>query len=340
MVDSNQHGGEIQSFADKNGYNIDEVVDLSSNINFIKPRLDIDFNRLNISSYPNYNSLKESIAKHYSIESGQIELFNGGSVAIFSLFREVDLRNLYLYAPLYLEYKRCAIINQYSISYINRFRNIYNNDIEENSLVIFVNPSTPDGKFYNIDKLIHIWIKKRVTILIDESFLDFTPFKSAIEYIQKYSKLYILKSMTKFYSSAGIRIGILISNRINIEKLNKKEPIWKISEFDTQYIQSVLRDKNFAEKSKTINSKNRDRVIKILKRVDYIEKIYPSVTNFILIKLRNITAERFQNLLTPYKIMIRNCSNFDLLDNRFVRIAIKDNLAIDKLENALCEISI
>jgi len=334
-----KHGGDVKSFAEANGFTLDEVIDLSSNINFIKPKLDIDFNSLNISSYPNYDILKESLATCYLVDSSQIELFNGGSVAIYSLFRELNLKNIYLYAPLYLEYKRCAILNGYNLYYINRFQNIYSS-IKEDSLVVFVNPSTPDGKFYNIDILMQMWMEKRATILIDESFLDFTDFKSAIEYLNKYSKLYILKSMTKFYSSAGIRMGIVISNRENIEQLRIKEPLWKISEFDTQYIQSALKDVDFMEKVKDINSKNRDRVIEILKGVNFIEKIYPSVANFILVKLKNIKAEQFQGLLTPYKIMVRECSNFDFLDNRFIRIAIKDKVAIDRLEEALCKISI
>jgi len=131
-----------------------------------------------------------------------LELFNGASTAIYSLFRELDLEECYLYAPLYLEYKKSAILNGYKITDINRFTDI-NRDITKNSLVVFVNPSTPDGEFYNIYPLLQKWVEKNVTILIDESFLDFTPFQSATNYINSYDKLYIIKSMTKFYSSAS-----------------------------------------------------------------------------------------------------------------------------------------
>ncbi len=330
-----KHGGDIWQFAKDNGFNIDEVVDLSSNINFIKPKINIDFNKLNISSYPNYNILKEVIAKNYSIDINQFELFNGATSAIYSLFRELNLNSVTLYVPIYLEYKRCAILNGYRINYIDRFKNI-NQDIEKNSLVVFVNPSTPDGEFYNIKPLLKLWIEKEATILIDESFLEFTPFKSAIKYIREYKKLYILKSMTKFYSSAGIRVGIIISNQNNIKRLKEKEPIWKISEFDSEYIQSALRDSSFKKKALSENIKNRDRVIEILKRVKYIDKIYKSDANFILIKLKDINSKEFQQILTPYKILVRNCSNFDFLDSSFIRIAIKDSKSIDILEEALC----
>jgi len=329
-----EHGGNIEEFAKKIGCKVDEVIDLSSNINFVKPNINIDFNNLDISAYPNYDRLKTSIAKSHNINSCELELFNGATTAIYSLFRELDLEECYLYAPLYLEYKKSAILNGYKITDINRFTDI-NRDIKDNALVVFVNPSTPDGEFYNIYPLLNKWIEKNVTILIDESFLDFTPFQSAKNYINSYDKLYIIKSMTKFYSSAGIRIGAIISNSKNIKKIHQREPLWKISQFDNAYIQSALKDKEFSEKSIVLNNKNRDRVIEILENSKYIDKIYHSLTNYLLIKLKDITAKEFQKMLIPYKIMVRDCSNFDFLDSSFVRIAIKDDKAIDILQEAI-----
>ncbi|HHH51413.1 MAG TPA: aminotransferase class I/II-fold pyridoxal phosphate-dependent enzyme [Campylobacterales bacterium] len=331
-----KHGGNIKEFAKNIGCRVDEVIDLSSNINFVKPQIDIDFNSLDISAYPNYDTLKESIAKNYKIKTNQLELFNGASTAIYSLFGQLDLKECSLYAPLYLEYKKSAILHGYKINYINRFTDIYH-EIKENSLVVFVNPSTPDGEFYNLYPLLKKWIDKNATILIDESFLDFTPFESATNYINGYNKLYIIKSMTKFYSSAGIRVGAIISNSQNIKNIQKREPLWKISQFDSAYIQSSLRDKQFNQHSTVINNKNRDRVIELLEKSRYIEKVYPSFANFVLVRLKDIEAQKFQQKLIPYKIMIRDCSNFDFLDSSFVRIAIKDDLAIDRLREALCE---
>ncbi len=329
-----KHGGDITNFAKEIGCSIDEVIDLSSNINFIKPKIDIDIK--NISSYPNYNILYKAIAKEYGVNIDELELFNGATSAIYSLFREFNLDICTLFAPIYLEYKRTALINGYKIEYINRLLNKKYN-ITPNSLVIFVNPSTPDGKFYNIDSLVKECRDKSCTLLIDESFLDFTNFKSALEYIKSYKRLYILKSMTKFYGSAGIRVGGVISNSNNIARLKEKEPIWKISEFDSRYIIESLKDRTFKKRVKESN--NREKLIEVLKESRYIDKIYTSSVNFILVKL-NIDAKEFQKLLTPYKIMVRDCSNFDFLDSSFIRIAIKDNLSIEKLKEAICKIYI
>lgn len=332
-----EHGGDIESFAKKLNCKEKEIIDLSSNINFIKPKININFNTLEISSYPKYNKLYKSIAKNYKIKDTNIELFNGGSTAIFTLFRHLSLNKCTIYSPAYLEYKKAANIHNYKINLINRYEDIYQN-IPKNSLVIFVNPATPDGRYYDLEKLFDIWKKKNATVLIDESFLDFTNQTSALKYLKEYKKLYILKSLTKFYSSAGIRLGIIISNNKNIKSIKKTEAMWKISQFDSNYIQEALKDKNFKQKSLDKNNTNRVLLFNLLEKQTFIKKVYLSEANFFLVNLEDITAQKLQDKLLKYKIMIRDCSNFDYLDNTYVRIAVKNKKSIKVLQKAFKEI--
>ena len=332
-----EHGGQIEKFAFDLGCSVAEIIDLSSNINFVKPQINIDFNTLDISSYPTYDKLYEKISSNYGVESSQIELFNGGSSAIFTLFKHLNLNSCTIYSPAYLEYKKASLNFGYELNTINRFEDI-NEKVKENSLVIFVNPSTPDGKYYDLEELMQTWIESSCTILIDESFLDFCDKASAIKYLETYDKLYILKSMTKFYSSAGIRVGTIVSTQQNIEKLKEFEPMWKLSQFDSNYLQAALDDKLFKNISKAINIKNKIELENILKNSTLVEEIFESSANYLLVKLANLNAKEFQEKLKPYKIMVRDCSNFDYLDDRFVRIAVKSSSANETLKKALQEI--
>ena len=332
-----EHGGQIEKFAFDLGCSVSEIIDLSSNINFVKPQVNIDFNSLDISSYPIYDKLYEKIALIYGVETSQIELFNGGSSAIFTLFKHLSLQTCTIYSPAYLEYKKASLNFGYELNTINRFEDI-NENVKENSLVIFVNPSTPDGKYYDLEELMTTWIEKSCTILIDESFLDFCDKPSAIKYLETYDKLYILKSMTKFYSSAGIRVGTIVSTKQNIEKLKEFEPMWKLSQFDSNYLQAALDDKLFKNLSKELNVKNKVELENILKESDLIEEIFESSANYLLVKLSILNAKEFQELLKPYKIMLRDCSNFDYLNERFVRIAVKSSSANEIFKKALKEI--
>ncbi len=332
------HGGDVESFAGELGCSVDEIIDLSSNINFIKPTISANFNTLEISSYPTYDKLYGAIAKNYNISIDEIELFNGGSSAIFTLFQYLGLKSCTIYSPAYLEYKKAAKNFNYQLHLINRLETL-NQEVEKDSLVIFVNPSTPDGTFYEIEELLRYWDSKNCTVLIDESFLDFTDKPSAVEYINKYPKLYILKSMTKFYSSAGIRIGTIVSNKDNIKDLKAKEPLWKISQFDSHYIQEVLDDIKFKQKTKEQNNINKTLLLEILQNSPLIEKVFNSSANYILIKLKDITADELQEKLKKYKIMIRNCSNFDFLDETYVRIAVKSKNDLNIFKEALTHIN-
>jgi len=332
-----EHGGQIDSFAKELGCEINEVIDLSSNINFIKPEVNIDFNNLNISAYPVYDKLYEKIAKNYKIKTSQMELFNGGSSAIFTLFKHLDLTHCTIYSPAYLEYKKACVTFGYELRTINRFENMLL-PVKEGSLVVFVNPSTPDGTYYDMDVLINYWIERNCTILIDESFLDFCDGKSAVSYIEKYDKLYILKSMTKFYSSAGIRVGTLVSSEKNIDSIKRFEPMWKLSQFDSNYLQAALDDYTFKRISKAINVKNRIELEKILQNSPLVAHIYQSSANYILVKLKDLTAKQLQEKLKAYKIMIRDCQNFDYLDETYARIAVKASSANEILKKALEEL--
>lgn len=333
-----QHGGDVKSFARKAKCQVKEVIDLSSNINFLKPKLDIDFNSLDISSYPNYDKLYKAISKHYNVMKSQIELYNGGSSAIFKLFENLKLKHCTIYSPAYLEYKKAAQNFGYEIELINRFKDM-KKEVKKGSFVIFVNPSTPDAKCYNINELLNFWIKKECTILIDESFLEFTDYESTTKYLEEYDKLYILKSMTKFYSSAGIRVGTIISSKENIIKLREKEPMWKISTFDMNYLIEVLKYKSFYKKAKKRNKENLKLLCSTLEKHSFIKMIHQSEANYILVKLKGIKAKELQEKLLPYKIMIRDCSNFDFLGKKHIRIAVKSKKSIQLLNKAFEDIA-
>jgi len=234
----------------------------------------------------------------------------------------VKEKRVYIYSPAYLEYKKIARVLNKEVILINRFENLYA-DILPNSLVVFVNPSTPDGKYYDLKKLFKIWQKVDAKVLIDESFLDFCEScKSAKRWLKSYKKLYILKSLTKIYSSAGVRVGVIISSKKNIKKLKKYEPLWKISEFDKNYILEAIKDKKFIKKTQKRLEKNKKVYIKKLESLDEVEKVYKSSANFLLLKLKK-DAKNFIKRQEKNFVMVRDCRNFDFLDERFVRVAIK-----------------
>jgi threonine-phosphate decarboxylase len=330
----------IEQFTKTMNCTYNEVIDFSLNVNFVKPQINFDFDDFEITSYPNYDKLYDMVTKLYGIKKNELEFFNGTSSARFSLFKHLNLQECFIYAPAPIEYKHIASLFGYETTFINRFDNMDGPQaFGENSLIILTNPSIPDGLYYQLEHLFQKWVKVNATILIDESFLDFTNKKSAIEFIKCYPKLYILKSLTQFYGNMGIRIGAIISNKIAIANLKQREPLWKISQFDSHFLLQALSDKSFKKIAKALNAKNNSLLERILDNSNLFEKIYPSDGNFILGKLKNIKTIELQKHLAKSNILVENCSSYDFLDDSYVRFSVKSTKDLEKLEIALRTIS-
>ncbi len=332
-----KHGGNIYQFAKKLNCKPEEIIDFSANIN---PRQAVDLKSLlnvPLAPYadPEYSSLKKALKQRYQYSDDvECEVFNGASAAIFSLLRWLKPKHLVLYNPLYGEYEQIAKKIGSNIQHINRFTDL-NTDFPDNSTVVFVNPSTPDGKLYNLDELLVEWQQKSCTILIDESFLDFCDAESTSRHIPQYDKLFIIKSLSKFYGCAGIRVGFILATKEKIPAIKEFEPAWKISSFDMEYIQKALTNQAFTKQTIEKTNNNRKLLFQVLQNSGSFKTIYQGQANFLLTQLKNINGYQLQAQLESAPILIRICDNFADLDKWHVRFAVKDEKSINHLAKYL-----
>ena len=359
------HGGNIYRFARRLGCLPEQVLDFSANIN---PEQAVDLSclqsvRLTPYADPDYSLLKQAIKQRYPASAGvDLELFNGASAAIFALLRSLQPKDLVLYTPLYGEYAHIADELSCTVQHVNRFEQL-TADIPKRSTVIFVNPSTPDGRLYDLQELLAIWKAADCTIIIDESFLDFCSSArmqevgaipcgcpdsagaertgtrpaptSVAEQITHYDKLYVIKSLSKFYGCAGIRIGFIWAATAVIKELRRFEPAWKLSSLDMAYMQQALANTAFIEQTRRQTAHLRDLLYQTLQESCLFDKIYPGQANFLLARLANGgDGYRLQTQLESSRILIRVCDNFAGLDKSHVRFAVKDERAIAQLAHS------
>ncbi|ADN08137.1 aminotransferase class I/II-fold pyridoxal phosphate-dependent enzyme [Sulfurimonas autotrophica] len=326
-----KHGANIYKYAEQLGCNSDEIIDFSSNINLYRPQTALHVNNAALTKYADssYKELKTVIAKKYALKKSQIALYNGATAAIYALLDSLKQKKVTLYAPLYGEYEKAALQSKKDIYKINRIENI-DNEVSKNSIIIFVNPSTPEGSFYELEALFTQWKKKKCTIILDESFLEFEKHPSFRNMIEKYKKLYIIQSFSKFYSCAGLRIGAVFSNKKNIKKL--KAPLWNISSLDVEFLQERLGDEAFVEKSLELHTIQKQELLNILKNSGLFEQIVHSDANFIL--AQSSKAQEIFTHLLEYKILVRTCQSFDYLDENWLRFALKDTDSHKQLQEA------
>ncbi|MFA6052457.1 MAG: aminotransferase class I/II-fold pyridoxal phosphate-dependent enzyme [Methylobacter sp.] len=334
------HGGNIYLFARRLGCQPEQVLDFSANIN---PEQAVDLSCLQgvqLTPYaaPDYGLIKQAIRQRYPVpESVDIEPFNGASAAIFALLRSLQPKDLVLYTPLYGEYAHIAGELGCKVHNINRFSSLMA-DIPECSTVIFVNPSTPDGQLYDLEELLAKWRAGDCTIIIDESFLDFCLADSVTEHSAHYDKLYVIKSLSKFYGCAGIRVGFILAATAAIKELRRFEPAWKLSSLDMAYMQQALANTAFIEQTRLQTARLRDLLHQALQESGLFDKIYPGQANFLLARLADGDGYRLQAQLEPSRILVRVCDSFEGLDKSHVRFAVKDEQAIAQLAHSLREV--
>lgn len=362
-----QHGGNIYAFAAQVGCLPEQVLDFSANINPLQAVDVRDLLSVSLTPYsdPDYRLLKQAITARYPLPTNaDIEVFNGASAAIFALMRYLQPRDVVLYAPLYGEYERLAERLGCNIHIINRldsFRgvakecsgitprqtdgdnlidwvsdSVTQQEIPNGATVIFVNPATPDGTLYDLSDLFTQWTATDCHIIIDESFLDFCEAESAMAHLAHYEKLTVIKSLSKFYGCAGIRVGFIAAHADVIQQLKQLEPAWKLSGLDMAYMQQALANTDFIAQTRQQTDSNRALLQQVLHDSGLFAEIYPSAANFLLARLPNDNdGYQLQAKLAPVRILIRVCENFIGLDKQYVRFAVKEPSLIEQLASGI-----
>lgn len=332
MLKHPAHGGDIYAAAEQLGCRADEIVDFSSNINVIVPKLAVEPTRDLIGPYgdPRYTTLRNTVAERYGLKREQIALFNGASSAIVELFRTLRPKRTYLYTPIYGEYVAASRRYSEKTRLVDRFKKLYKTP-KKDSTVVFVNPSTPDGRYYDLERLFALWKEAKCTVIIDESFLEFCQNPSFRKRIREYKRLYIVHSFTKFYACAGLRVGALFSRPENFKAFS--QPVWNLSSFDAACVTQLLSDPGHRSRALEVHQQQYKELRAILKECRLFEKVYKSDANFIL--TRSEKAPAIYQTLFEAKILVRDCANFDGLDRRYLRFAVKDKASHRLLKKAL-----
>lgn len=313
----------------------------SNETNFLKPNLkniQIDYYNIHNLKKSNYENLLKLLENRYKVNENQIELYNGHSSAIYSILKFLKLKYCFIYSPCSLEYKKAAVNLAYEVRLINRFENLFL-PIKEQSLVIFANPSYLDGTYYDLDKLFEYWFSKDATVVIDETLLDFCGEDASIKYLnekeKKFQKLFIIKDYSKYYSNKHLNISSIFSNEENTKNLRKYEPEDKLSSFDMIYLEEALKDKDFRAISNSVNIKNRIELEKIFHSNKYLDFLYHSSSNSLLIKLKNISAKEFKAKLEEKSIKISNCLKYDFIDDSYINIYVNSRSSINCLKEVV-----
>lgn len=346
------HGGNVQEICRK--YNIDEdhIVDFSANINPLglssKVRLRMIDALDKIERYPDitYYDLKSSLSKYEGIDISNILLGNGAAEVIFNIVRGMKPKKVLLPAPTFSEYEDAVKSIGGEIKYyiLNKENFILDDEFIENidesiDMTFICNPNNPTGRLTSKEYIIKVLEKSKETntiVVMDESFLDFVYNKekySAINLCKEYSNLIIVKSLTKFFAFPGIRIGYGITNNYNfINIINSISIPWSINTVAAEGAIVALDEEEY--KRETVKYVNEEKLF-LYEELNKFEElnVYEGAVNFIFFKINSNLNLREE--LIKEGILIRSCSNYIGLDERYYRVAVRTRRENIKLLNDL-----
>ena len=174
------------------------------------------------------------------------------------------------------------------------------------STVFLANPFAQIGNILRNEQLIKIIENLPNTqIVIDEAYIEFSKQKSMIEWLDKYHNLHVLRTLSKFFGLAGIRLGFLFTNKKDEflkvrlpDNVNRMTARICINLFNN-LTEDIIK-KRFEE-----NLMEKQKLTEFLQKMPEVKKIYPSTANFLLVEL-NCNATDFADfILKTYNTKIK-----------------------------------
>ena len=308
-----------------------------------------------ITQYPSGMRVNSLLAaKNFGVRQENIVIGNGAAELIKSLMSKLD-GNVGIIRPTFEEYP-----NRYSqtkeivftpqnadFSYTADDLISFYGDKDIQALIV-INPDNPSGNFIRSEGLYKLaqWAeKKKIQLVIDESFVDFAEGddNSLInrEFIDRYPDVCIVKSISKSYGVPGLRLGIAVSgNRELISFIKKDVGIWNINSFAEFYMQIAEKYHKDYLAGLRLFKAERSRFQKRLQEIHNIRTI-DSQANYFMVEIYSMTAsELVQELLTRYNIFAKDLSNKvgSAANKQYIRIAIRNSHDNDLLVEALKDI--
>lgn len=189
-------------------------------------------------------------------------------------------------------------------------------NIHSNSIVIISNPSSPIGDIIERGDIIRI-LEKGVPTLIDEAYIEFSNQKSCIDLIDTYSNLYVTRTFSKAYGSAGTRFGTIFSQESNVEKMNQYRDMYEISGLTLKWVKQICDNKVIADRYIDEVKKTRKKLLISLYNKGI--KFIPSQSNWFHINESDLPK-------LPQKTEFKKNCIIPNMGSNWVRLQITDNI--------------
>ncbi len=266
---------------------------------------------------PHQSEIKKKLSKIKKTSSKNIFIGNGSDEAIDLLLRafcEPGKDSVLTMPPTYGMYKVASDINDINVIEVpltNDFQiatdDVINNITHSTKLIFICSPNNPSGNLLNRDSIRKILNSFDGIVVLDEAYIDFADEDSWINELESFNNLVVLQTFSKAWGLANIRVGMAYANEVIISVLNKIKYPYNVNGVSQQIIIEALNSEPIKNEVVLEIVSERDKLTEALSKLDDIEYIFPSDSNFILARVRG--ANDIYNYLLDNKIIVRNRSS-------------------------------
>ncbi|MBO8171592.1 MAG: threonine-phosphate decarboxylase [Bacillaceae bacterium] len=352
------HGGDRDTAAESFGIDRDRLLDFSANINPLGPphalmeKLKQDLDQIIHYPDPAQRTFRQKLARHLQVDERMILPGNGAAECMALAILGLSVQKVGVIYPCFSEYEKLARAFGASVSACyGRQERDYKPDMEElyplfqeQDLVFVGHPNNPTGILYSLDELrtMAAWADETETYLVvDEAFLDFLPPEEQITLLpelNRYPRVILIRSLTKFYAIPGLRLGYTVADPDLIKKMKAKQVTWSVNQFALSAGEVCLDQREYEEKTRRLVETERDYLIRKI-RDGLGWQVWPGKANFLMVRLPvAITADALQLAFGQKGIMIRNLSMYPGLTPYDIRIAVRLREENDRFLQTLNEV--
>lgn len=282
----------------------------------------------------NYGSkqsiLNQKLAYYLLCKKENIQVLNGASQAYPFLKHYFSDKKVLLPGPTFGEYNRIFPNASFYSDYDGFDTEEIAQKVEATDVIVFVNPNNPTGSCLS-SNWIYGFAKNhpKKTIIVDESFIEFSCFKSMLDSLEKnpLDNVIIIKSLSKSLGMPGLRLGYMYSSNANfMTALQEETPIWNLNSMAEFFLEIVLKHRNSIKASFKQTIQDRVEFIQELKECALIEKVFPSEADFILVRLRgsrSLANKVVLQLLDVHKIFVKDISSKFPDGTAYLRLAVR-----------------
>jgi len=332
-------GRSIPEIAQKYNINPETIIKLGSNENPIGPsKKAIEAVKENldlISQYPetNLEELKGKIASYSGVDSSNVIVGGDGADEILDVLGKTLIEpgdEFIVPIPSYMYYEFTLKIHGGVPVYAKWDMKENKIDVDsitvalsERTRIIFLcTPNNPSGTLIDKEDIKRVLESTDALVVVDEAYFEFSEVDN-VDLLDNYDNLLILRTFSKVFGLAGMRIGYALSNPEFIEYMHRVKPVFSLTKLSHVAASATLDDKEYIKESIEIGIQSREFLYENMSKFDKLQ-VYPSKANYLLVgvKKTGMNSKEFTEELLKRGVIVRDCASFKGLDDYWVRVSV------------------